>query len=935
MRKVTENNIEKAAGLKEEDVFTQLGTGKKGLTSEEAKARRSQFGANILSKGKSTPLALTFLKNFTSLMAILLWIAGGIAFVAGLVELGIAIWAVNLINGLFSFWQEFQASKATAALNSMLAQNSQVVRDGKQTKVLANDLVPGDIVILDEGDGVPADIRLLSASGLRVDQSTLTGEVDPIDKNERVYTQKGTEHSSIKNIVFSGTSVMKGHCTGVVVKIGMETDFGKIAALTQNVANKLSPLQKELNVLTKQISLLAVSIGLIFFLSAAFLVHYPVVDSFVFALGMIVAFIPEGLLPTVTLSLAGAVSRMARKNALVKRLSSVETLGSASVICSDKTGTLTRNQMTVGHLWTLMDSYHVTGPGYDPNGGIFNGPKRMHTGQDPELDELLAGGLLSENAKIKGPSKGHPGYSVIGDPTEACLEVVAQKAKIDTQEERKKHPRLREFPFDSDRKMMTVLVERKDQRQFDSYTKGAPDSVIDKCTTYFVKGEEKELTSSQKGEINEANDGYAKQGLRVLAVAGKRLAKKGSLDSDKITQSQAETELTFLGLVAMYDPPRPEAVKAAKECRKARIKVIMVTGDNGLTAESIAKKIGIVDSKKDINVVSGPQVQKMTDQELTKALAGQIVFARMAPEQKYRVVSLLQKMGHIVAVTGDGVNDAPALKKADIGVAMGQTGTDVAKEAADMVLTDDNFASIVAAIKEGRGVYSNIRKFLLYILNSNLPEAVPSALFLFSGGKIPLALTVMEILLIDLGTDMLPALGLGREVPESEVMSGPPRRPSTHLITKKLLVKAFCWYGALASVISIGGYFFSNAVDGHYYPNLAASGMDYRQATTVVLGSVIFCQMAAVLNCRYNQESLFHRNRFFSNGLIYGGIIFEGALLLCMCYVPFLQQVFGTAPLVLRDWIFLFCIPLPLIFLDEVRKYFSRKLSVPSETLAN
>ncbi|GBG93727.1 cation transport ATPase [Ligilactobacillus salitolerans] len=925
MRKIGNLEIEQIAKLAQNDVYQQLGTSSNGLDRAEVQKRQEKYGKNILAKEKKTPLLITFLQNFTSLMAVLLWVAGGISFIAGLTELGIAIWSVNLINGLFSFWQEYQASKATAALNEMLAESSSVLREGKQQDVPAEQLVPGDIVNLAEGADIPADIRLLSSNGLRVDQSTLTGEVDPINKNADPFTGQTDTVSELKNFIFSGTSIIKGNATGVVVKIGMKTSFGQIASLTQNVQSELSPLQKELNVLTKQISLLAISIGALFFLAAVFLVHYPLIKSFIFALGMIVAFIPEGLLPTVTLSLAGAVSRMAQKNALVKKLSSVESLGSASVICSDKTGTLTQNQMTVLHLWTPLRSYHVTGQGYAPHGSIYDGPHQRSVKNDPELAELLAGGLLADNAKIEEPNDKHSGYACIGDPTEGCLEVAAQKGGFNSAAERKQHPRQKEFPFDSDRKMMTVVIEKGQERAFDSYTKGAPDNVLAKCSTYFSAGKSLPLTDSKKAEINAANDGYAKQGLRVLAVAGKILPK--DTKASNLEEDQVESELTFLGLTAMYDPPRPEVKKAAAECRKAKIKVIMVTGDNGLTAETIAKRIGIVDRKKNVKVITGAELNKMNDNALKDALRGEIVFARMAPEQKYRVVDNLQQMKQIVAVTGDGVNDAPALKKADIGVAMGKTGTDVAKEAADMVLTDDNFASIVAAIKEGRGVYSNIRKFLLYILNSNLPEAIPSALFLLSGGKIPLALTVMEILFIDLGTDMAPALGLGRQATEKEVMNQPPRSTKEHLINKTVLLKAFTWYGALAALLSTVGFFLNNAFNGHYYPALPTAGWDYRQATTLALGAVIFCQMATVLNCRFDTETLFTKQNFFSNSLVYTGIILEGLLLLALCYVPFLQEIFGTARLLLSDWVFLFCLPLPLILLDELRKYLVRKNS--------
>lgn len=916
----TDFNLDEILKSNADQVLGLLLASTNGLNTDDVKQRQEQYGPNVLEKAHQTPLIMSFLQNFISMMAILLWIAGGIAFIAGLTELGIAIWLVNLINGVFSFWQEFQAGKATAALNKLMTTETLVLRNGQQKMIPTDQLVPGDIVILNEGDRVPADIRLLDASGMRVDQSTLTGEANPVSKNTAIATDI-SNHAAVHNMVYMGTSLMQGHGRGVVVTTGMNTEFGKITRLTQTVHEKLSPLQKELNILTKQLSLLAVGIGIIFFFCAVFFVHYPVVASFIFALGMIVAFIPEGLLPTVTLSLAGAVSNMAREHALIKKLASVETLGSATVICSDKTGTLTQNAMTVAHLWTSVDSYHVTGEGYQPNGNIFKGGTALKGSDEPVLRELLLGGLLTDNAMIK-ENADHT-FQIIGDPTEACLEVVVQKGGLNVKALRQSHQKVDELPFNSNRKMMTVKVQANQSEAFNVYSKGAPNKVLDHCTTYLTTDKQiKPLTDNIRRKIMAANDGYAAQALRVLAVAGRQLD-----DTDDF--KTAEQNMTFIGLSAMFDPPRNQVIEAIADCHRAHIKIIMITGDNGITAESIARKIGIVSHNDQMRVVTGGELTNLSDEALKDALKGDVLFARMASEQKYRIIACLQDMGHVVAVTGDGVNDAPALKRADIGIAMGRSGTDVAKEAADVILTDDNFASIVAAIKAGRGVYSNIRKFLLYILSSNVPEAFPSILFLLSGGKIPLALTVMQILLIDLGTDMIPALGLGREPTEPTVMSQPPRKKAEHLITKNTILKAFAWYGALSSILSASAFFFSNYLNGHSLNALVATGFDYRQATTLTLGTIIFCQMAVVLNCRYDLNSLFYpHHNFWSNGLVYAGIVFEALLFIAVCYVPLLQSVFGTTPLILRDWLYLILLPMPLILLNELRKYFLRKKQV-------
>lgn len=922
----SDDEILKVANLSTaQEVYQAMHTSEKGLTDAEAGTRKLKYGPNVLAKAKGESNLKKFLKNFTSLMAILLWVAGLIAFVAKLAELGIAIWLVNIINGCFSFWQEYQAGKATDALENMLPSYCRVVRNGHQNKLLTTELVPGDVVKLEEGDAIPADIRLLQTTRVQVDQSPLTGEAKAVNKNARTLDATAKRnHFELRNMVYSGTSMMKGSATGVVIKTGMKTDFGKIAALTQNVKDEESPLERELDTLTKQLSVLAVTVGVVFFFIATLFVHYPIVKSFVFGLGMIVAFIPEGLLPTVTLSLAGSVQRMANHHALVKKLSSVEALGSASVICSDKTGTLTKNEMTVQHLWTVKRSYQVTGEGYQPKGRIISGPQTYQSDTDPDLHELLAGGFFADNARIVPPNKEHKKYQVLGDPTEACLEVVAKKAGYDVAAERKANPRTHELPFDSDRKMMTVMIKPTANYHFNTYTKGAPNCVVEKCSHYMIDGQIKPITNEVKDEIMKANDGFAERGLRVLAVAGRVLPDDLQQDLSKTNSANTETDMTFLGLSVMLDPPRAEVRKAAAECHRAHIKIIMVTGDYSLTAKSIAQNIGLVDPNKPLTVVSGDELKEMDDASLRKALSGEVVFSRMAPEQKYRIVDMLQKMGKIVAVTGDGVNDAPALKKADIGVAMGATGTDVAKEAADMILTDDNFASIVAAIREGRGVYSNIRKFLLYILNSNMPEAVPSVLFLLSGGRIPLALTVMEILFIDLGTDLVPALGLGREHPEPGTMDRPPRSLNEHLINKSLLQKAFGWYGLWSSLISTAGFFIANHIHGYNFGNLPASGPVYRQATTVALAMIIACQIANVLCIRYEVGTVFNK-RFFTNSMIFLGILIETVLLICVSYVPLLQDVFGTAAMQRQDWLFWICIPIPLILIDELRRYIVRK----------
>lgn len=923
-----EESREKIYKLQPEELYKELKSGANGLASSEVEERRHTYGKNEIREAKQKPLLQVFLGNFISLMALLLWVGGGIAIFADMPELGIAIWLVNVINGVFSFWQEFQAGKATDALKKMLPSYARVVRDGSEQQILAEELLPGDIMLIEEGDRISADARLLDTTDLQVNQSSLTGESNPVHKVHQAILKDDLTRFEVPNLIFAGTTVTSGSARAIVTAIGMETEFGKIANLTQNMKEEKSPLQKELDLLTKQISLIALSIGIFFFLSAVFFVHDPLAQSFIFALGMIVAFIPEGLLPTVTLSLAMAVQRMAKEHALVKKLSAVETLGSTSVICSDKTGTLTQNEMTVSNVWLATKEFEVTGLGYSSEGNIRYKDEVVRAVDNSDLKLLLNGASLCSNARIVPPNEENDRYTVLGDPTEACLGVAAQKAGIDLDELMKEQPRVRELPFDSTRKRMTTVHQLEheiDHSKRIAYIKGAPKEVMELSTHIMVEGEKQEMNDEYRKQIMDANDGYARNGLRVLAIAYRPITKDGDIPTalSAYTPEIIEQDLVLVGLIVMADPPRPEVADAVELCHKASIRIVMITGDYGLTAESIAKRIGIVKGEHP-RIVSGNELEKISDDELKETLRDEVIFARVAPEQKYRVVSALQEMGETVAVTGDGVNDSPALKKADIGVAMGITGTDVAKEAADMILTDDNFASIVKAVEEGRAVYANLQRFLLYILNSNMAEAVPSAAFLFSGGLVALPLTVMQILAIDLGTDMLPALGLGTELPEEGIMNQPPRSRNSRLLNKKLILKAFLWYGMIAAVISMGGYFFVNILNG--WPNvpLASEGLVYRQATTMTLSAIVFCQVGAVLNCRTNTQSVF-KVGIFSNKKIVFGIVFEILLLAALMYIPFLQDVFNTAPLGIKEWIILFIIPIPVVAIEEFRKSRLRK----------
>lgn len=907
-----------------EQVFQRVNSQPTGLTAAEAAKRLAEDGPNKIADEQKRPLWQVFLANFTHLMAILLWVAGIIAIVADLPELGIAVFLVNVINGVFSFLQEYRAGKATDALKNMLPSYARVIRDGEQSQVLAEELVVGDVILLEEGDKISADARLIQSHDLQVNQSVLTGESNPVRKQAEPVTETDLTRAETPNLIFASTAVSEGTGRAVVLATGMATEFGKIAGLTQNMADAPSPLQRNLNRLTKQISIIAFSIGLAFFLGAYFLVGEPMAPSFVFALGMIVAFIPEGLLPTVTLSLARAVQRMSKRNALVKKLNSVEALGSTTVICTDKTGTLTQNEMTVIRLRLPKGEYQVDGVGYSDQGAVLAQGEAVTASSDPDLARLLSAATLASNAKLLPPDEETGRYTVLGDPTEACLGVVARKAGINTDQLLNEQPRLHELPFESRRKRMTtihVATATDTGGSQIAYTKGAPKEMIERCAYYLDDGQVHAMTPDVLQAMMDANDGYAREGLRVLAVAYRMLTPGENVPTamSEYTPDVIETDLILLGLMVMQDPPRAEVPAAVQECREAGIRIIMITGDYGLTAESIARHIGIVQGPHP-RIISGPELEQLPDETLKTYLQDEIIFARVAPEQKLRVVTALQELGEVVAVTGDGVNDSPALKKADIGVAMGMTGTDVAKDAADMILTDDNFASIVHAIKEGRTVYDNIQKFLVYILTSNMGEAVPSIFYLFSGGAIPLPLTVMQILLIDLGTDLLPALGLGVEPAEEGIMQRPPRKQSDPLLNRSMILKAFFSYGLASAVFAMLAYFFVNWEQG--WPQIALAGegtLIYVKATTMTLLGIIFSQVGNAYNCRTNQESIIKRG-LFSNPDINKGVLVEIGVCLAIMYVPFLRTIFHATPIDLWDWAYLGLIPVLLIVGEEFRK---------------
>ena len=906
-------------------LYESLGSSPQGLTSEEAAKRLEQYGRNEIREIKGRPLILKFLENFYHLFAIMLWIGGILAFVGGMPELGWAIFAVILINAVFSFWQEFRAEKATEALKHMIPHNARVIRDGQSIQIAASDLVPGDLMVLEEGDAISADARLVEEFELRTNNATLTGESEPVRKTASPHDDPNLTLIEMPNLVFAGTTVAYGGGKAVAFATAMNTQFGKIAELTQSVEDELSPLQKEMNKVVQLVAILAMGLGITFFFLGYYVAGLSLMEGFVFAVGIIVANVPEGLLPTVSLSLAMGVQRMAGRNALIKKLSSVETLGCTTVICTDKTGTLTKNEMTVRDIWVAGQHIEVSGSGYDPEGDYHRDGQALDADQRKALELLVRAAALCNNARLIDPSGPDDTWTILGDPTEAALLVAAKKAGFDHEAELEHTRRVFELPFDSVRKRMTTIHMHKFARI--GYVKGAPKEVLDLCTTAETLDGQKPLTEEMRAEIVAQNDEFARSGLRVLAMAYRPIAKEETEYSPKDT----ERDLIFVGLMAMMDPPRDEVALAVKECNTAGIEVIMITGDYGLTAESIARRIGIIKGDQ-ARIVTGNDLNDMTDEDLAAALATKnVLFARVSPEHKMRIAVVLKGMGEIVAMTGDGVNDAPALKVADIGVAMGISGTDVAKEAADMILTDDNFASIVHAIEEGRAVFDNIRRFVGYIFTSNIPEIVPFLLMVIF--RMPLALTVMQILAIDLGTDMVPALALGTEAPEPGIMNRPPRPRNERLLNKKVLIRSYLFLGMIQATVCMIAFFFMYWLHG-WRPGMdmfeigaiAVGGSTvYILATTMTHGAVMTTQIGNGFAQRTNVQSIF-KVGFFSNTFLLWGILTEVVMFALLVYVPSLAKVFHHGPINLwPDWAFLLMLAPTLLIADEIRKFFVRR----------
>jgi calcium-translocating P-type ATPase len=890
-------------------LFRDLRAVPDGLSGREAARRLEVSGPNELARrgGRRWPGELA--AQFTQPLAVLLAVAGVLAWVSGTPRLTIAIAAVILLNAGFAFAQEMQAERAVEALAAFLPEHARVLRDGTRQEIQARLLVPGDVLLVEEGESVCADARLMTGT-LEVDMSTLTGESVPVTRSAGP-ADTGVPLLQAADVIFSGTACTGGEAEALVTATGMRTELGRIAALSQRAGRSDSPLEHQVKRATMLIAFVAVGAG-IAFLPIGLAAGLSVAAAASFAIGLLVANVPEGLLPTITLALAVGVREMARRGALVKRLSAVETLGSTSVICTDKTGTLTENRMRVTTVWTPDGeiSLPAAAPAASP---ATDGP-------DGASSLFAQGAAACSNADLHGP-----GGKPAGDPTELALLDLAAGYGADVLLAGRRARRRQLFRFDPRLKLMTT-VDENDGRLVVN-TKGAPEEVLARVTRIQRGGRDVAVTAADRAEAARVMTGYAQRGLRVLAVA-RRVLPAGS--PAPAQRQDAEQDMCLTGMAAMLDPLRPQVPAAIARLHRAGIRVNVVTGDNGLTAAAIARHAGIGGGPGGMKVVTGTALDAMTETQLDELLGSgtEVVFARSSPEAKLRIADALRAAGQVVAMTGDGVNDAPALRRADIGVAMGASGTDVAREAATMILTDDNFATIAAAVESGRRIYDNVRKFICYIFAHAVPEVAPFLVFALAGGAIPLPLTVMQILAIDLGTDTLPALALSREPAEPGLMDRPPRPRTQGVISRPMLARAWGFLGLISAVLVMTGFYLTLRHAG-WHPG-AATGPGtplnhaYRQATTVTWLGIVACQAGTAFAVRTSHSSL-RSVGVLSNRYLLGAIAVALAFAAALIYTPALNSIFGTAPLTGTQLATVAPFPFIIWGADELRRLLLRR----------
>ncbi|MEM4250584.1 MAG: calcium-transporting P-type ATPase, PMR1-type [Candidatus Bathyarchaeia archaeon] len=887
--------------MKTEDVLKVLQSSMKGLDDSEARARLERYGPNELRSEKQTSPLKIFAEQFGEILIIILLAATFISYLLGEIVDALVILFIVFACAVLGFVQEYRAERSLEALKRMASPTAIVLRNERELQVPSRELVPGDIILIRTGDKVPADARIIEEFNLQVDEAPLTGESAPVKKHSAPVTDAASVMDRA-NIVFSGTTVTYGHGKAIVFSTGMETEFGKIAQMVQATTEEKTPLENRLEHVGKWLGISCLAVCAIV-AGLGIIRGYQILEMLVWGVSLAVAAVPEALPAVVTGALAIGVQRMSRRNAIVRRLPAVETLGCTTVICADKTGTLTKGEMTVCRIYLHDVFIDVTGSGYDPR-GEFHASGQV--AEDERLSLLSRIGLLCNDAKLEPQNDA---WSLIGDPTEGALVVLAAKAGLDQNQTREAYPRINEVPFSSERKRMTTIHSAPDGSVV-AYSKGAPEILLEVCTHILRDNGVSQLSEEGKRRILDVNERMASEGLRVLAMAYRNLP--ATVNPTESAGTYVEQDFTFVGLAGMMDPPRTEAKNAVQTCKNAGVKTIMITGDHMLTASTIARELGILEDGG--RVLTGSELDSIGEGELDDLVENVSVYARVSPEHKMRIVTALQARGHIVAMTGDGVNDAPALKKADIGVAMGITGTDVTKEASDMILTDDNFASIVAAMEEGRGIYENIKKYISYLLSCNVGEI----LVMFIAGILawPLPLVAVQLLWVNLTTDGLPALALGIDPPDPDSMNRPPRNPRESIFTRP--TKALI-YGV--SLIMAG------VLLSTFNWALQAGGLIYAQ--TMVFTTMVVFEMFNAFNCRSERHSIV-KIGFFSNRWLVVAVAVSITMQLAVLYTPTFDVLFDTVPLSLTDWLTIFPLASTPLIITELAKIWRGLLKAAS-----
>lgn len=849
-----------------------------GLKSEQLDKKLKEHGLNELKEEGKKSFLSKLLAQFSDFLVLILIGASVISFLVGEVKDATVILAIVIINAFLGLYQEGKAEKALDALKKMSSPNAKVFRNSRVEEIPASNLFPGDIVLLDAGDIIPADLRLIESSNLKVEEASLTGESVPVDKKSNITFDDDVSLGDRTNMAYMSTAVTYGRGKGVVVNTGHSTEIGKIATMIQSYDNELTPLQKQLNQLGKILGIATIAICIIVF-GIGLLQGRELIDMFMIAISLAVAAIPEGLPAIVTIVLALGMNKMVKKHAIVKKLLAVETLGSTTVICSDKTGTLTQNEMTVVKVFTDNKILDITGRGYEPVGDFKINEENIKVEDIGDLETLISISALANDAELNSTAEG---YKIIGDPTEGALITLAGKAGITKEDINKKYPRVEEIPFDSDRKMMTTFHSEYIPGKVISFTKGAPDIVIDRCSRISMNGSVVDFTPEIKEKVMKINKNFSKDALRVLAFGYKEYSELPK----EISSNKSEVNMTFIGLVGMIDPARTEAKDAIKKCKDAGIKTVMITGDYKETAFAIAKDLGMAESIDE--AIMGEELNKYSDEELREVVNRVKVYARVSPEHKVRIVSALRDNGEIVAMTGDGVNDALALKKADIGVSMGITGTDVAKNTAELILTDDNFASIVSAVEEGRTIYSNIKKFVFFLLSCNIGEIL--LVFTSIILNLPVPLLPIQLLWLNLVTDSFPALALGVEKGEPDIMDIPPRDPKKPILDK-IMLRGIVFQSIAIAATSLLAYRWGL----NTYPG------DIDKARTITFTTLILAELLRAFSSRSQRHTLF-KIGFFSNKTLVYAVLFSFGLLLGVIYLPFMNNIFYTFSLGIEEW---------------------------------